>query len=162
MYFLHRLLVGRGALHSNEKMILIFNQKNNDALVQAVLLRSHGVTRMGQHAGLEDSCEVVRVHSILVRLCGKYRKQIKDVKEKLAIQGGKLGDELLVLCDRVVHIEVLNKLWSLSIGTGLLGSPSQRFTKLLVQIQGHDWLREVVEVAPEHVGGIVNSITIPH
>jgi hypothetical protein len=58
-------------------------------------------------------------------------------------------------------IKVFHKLRTFCIADGLLSCSPQRVSKLLIQIQGHHRLGQVVEISSEYVGGIVNSVTIP-
>jgi hypothetical protein len=162
LYLAHRLLVRRCALHSDEKVILILDQEYYDALVKAVLFGGHCVSRMRQHAGLEDSRQILRVHPVLIRLGREYGKEIKDVEKKLAIQRRQLGNELLIPRDGAAYVEVVDELWPLGIRCCLPCRTPQWFAEFLIQIQRYHWFGEIVEISPEHVGRIVYGITIPH
>jgi hypothetical protein len=67
-------------------MILVLDEKDDDALIQPVLLWRHGVVGMGEHAGLEDGGEVLGRHAVLVRLGRKYGEQVKDIQQELTVQ----------------------------------------------------------------------------
>jgi hypothetical protein len=67
-------------------MVLVLNQKYYDALVEAVLFGGHSVVGMREHAWLEDSRQVLRVHPVLVRLRGEHGEEIEKVEEKLPVQ----------------------------------------------------------------------------
>lgn len=143
-------------------MILVFDEKDNDTLVETIFLGCHSVGRMRQHAWLENSSQVLRIHAVDVGLGGKDGKQIEDIKHQLTIEWRQLGNQLLISDDGGVHIEILDELGAISVAGGLPGGPFQRFSKFFIQFQGDHWFREVVEVATEDVGGIVDCVSIPH
>lgn len=116
---------------------------------------------MGEHARLENSGKVLRGHAILVRLGGKDGEQVENVEEKLAVQGRQLGDELLVLFNGALFVKVVDKLGSLGVSRSLCGGATQRVAESFVQVEGDDWLRKIVEVSAQDVGGIVNCVSVP-
>lgn len=160
--FLNRPLVGRCTLHTNEEMILVFNEEDNNTLVETILLRCHGVGGMREHAWLENGGQVLRVHAINVGLGGEDGEQIQDIKHQLAIEWRHLGDQLLIPDDGSVHIKIFDKLGAVGVASGLPSGTVQRVSKLLIQFERDYRLREVVEVATEDIGGIVNRVSIPH
>jgi hypothetical protein len=141
-------------------VILVFDEEDDDALVEPILLWGHGVVGVRQHAGLEDGGQILRRHAVLIRLGRKYGEQVEEVQQQLAVQGRQLGYELLVPDDGGVHVKVLDELGPLFVGPRL-GRPAQWFPELLIEIQRHNWLREVVEVTAQDVGGIMDRVTIP-
>lgn len=143
-------------------MILILNKKNDDALVEAILLGCHSVGWMGEHAWLENGSQVLRVHAVNVGLGGEDGEQVQDIKHQLAIEWRQLSNQLLVSEDGGVHVEIFDKLGAIGITCGLPSGSFQRFSKLLIQFERDHRLREVVEVATEDIGGIVNCVPIPH
>jgi hypothetical protein len=72
-------------LHTKQEVILIFNQEDDDTLVQSILLRGHCMGRVGKHARLEDSSQILCRHAILISLGGKDGQQVQDVKKKLSV-----------------------------------------------------------------------------
>lgn len=52
-----------------------------------------------QHTRLENGCEVLRVHAVLISFGGKNCEEIEDVEQQLPIKRGKLSNEPLVLFD---------------------------------------------------------------
>jgi hypothetical protein len=56
---------------------------------------------------------------------------------------------------------VLDELGSLGVASPRPCCPAQWFPELLVEIQRNDRLGEIVEVAAQDVGGIVDSVTVP-
>jgi hypothetical protein len=105
-------------------VVLVLDQEDDDTLVQTILFGRHGMMRMGQHAGLEDGRQVLRVHPIVVRLGSKNREQIENVQKQLSIQRGQLCDEVLVSGDGIIHVEILDELGPFHVANGLSGSPS--------------------------------------
>jgi hypothetical protein len=61
-------------LHADEEVVLVLDQEDDDGLVEAVFLGSHGMGWVGEHARLENGSQVLRVHPILVRFGGKHGK----------------------------------------------------------------------------------------
>jgi hypothetical protein len=55
-------------------MILILDQKDDDALVETVFLGGHRMLWMGEHARLEDGSEILSCHAILVGLRSEHGK----------------------------------------------------------------------------------------
>ena len=148
-------------MHADEEMVLVLDQEYDDALIEAVLFRGHGVARVGEHAGLEDGGKVLWVHPVLVGLGGEDSEEVEDIEQELPIQGWKFGDELLVLFDSALHVEVVDELGPLALARGLGGRALQRCPKLFIQVYGHDGLGEVVEIAAKDVGGIVDGVSGP-
>lgn len=143
-------------------MVLVFDEKDNDTLVEPVLLGCHGVGRMRQHARLEDSSQILRVHAVNVGFGGEDCEQVQDIKHQLAIERRQLGNQLLVSDNGGIHIEIFDELGAIGVASGLSSGSFQRFSKFLIQFKGNDRLRKVVEVATEDVGGIVDRVPIPH
>ena len=115
---------------------------------------------MGEHAGLEDGGEVGGGHAVLIGLGGKDGQEIENVEQQLLVERGQVANQLLVGGDG----------FGMVVGFGLGGGDdsaglglidAQGLAKLLVRVQGHDWLGELVEIAPEDVGGIVDGIAGP-
>lgn len=149
-------------MHTDEEMILVLNEENDDVLIQSVLLGRHGVGGVGEHAGLEDGCEILGRHPIQVRLGGKHGEQIKDVQQQLAVQGREFRDELLISRYGRTFVKGLGRLRRLGVAGSLGSGPFQRFSELLIEIQRNHRFGEVIEVATEDVGGIMNCVTVPN
>ena len=154
------LLVGGSAVHAKQEVILVFDQEDQDILTQLVLIGRHVMLGMGEHAGLEDGGEVGGGHAVLIGLGGKDGQEIENVEQQLLVERGQVANQLLVGGDG----------FGMVVGFGLGGGDdsaglglidAQGLAKLLVRVQGHDWLGELVEIAPEDVGGIVDGIAGP-
>lgn len=129
-------------------MILIFNQENDDTLVQSILLGGHGMIWVRQHTRLKDGCEILRVHAILIRLSSENSKKIKDVEEQLSVQGRQLGDEPLVPLDSSLFIEVVDELRTFQVANSLFRCASEGVAELFVEIERNNRFGEVVEISP--------------
>lgn len=154
------LLVGRSAVHAKQEVILVFDQEDQDILAQLVLVRRHVMLGMGEHAGLEDGGEIGRGHAILVGFGGKDGQEIENVEQQLLVEWGEVANQLLVGGDgfgMVVGFGLGGG--DDSLGLGLIDA--QGLAKLLVNVQRHDWLGQLVQIAPEDVGGIVDGIAGP-
>jgi hypothetical protein len=90
LHLLNRLLVCRRALHPDQEVVLVVNQKNQHVLAQPVLGRRHVVVRVGEDAGLEDCGKIRGGHFVEVRLGGEDGEEIENVQQKLPIQGWHL------------------------------------------------------------------------
>jgi hypothetical protein len=53
-------------VHANEEVILVLNEKDDDALVKTVFLGCHGMVRVRKHAWLKDGSQVLGGHAILL------------------------------------------------------------------------------------------------
>jgi hypothetical protein len=104
-------------------MVLIFDEEDDHTLIQSVLFRGHGMVGMGQHARLEDGRQILRCHTVLIRLGRKHGEEIEDVQQQLSVQRRQLRDQLLVSRNGSVHVEILNEPGALSIGRAWLGGP---------------------------------------
>lgn len=125
-------------------MILVLDEKYQNALIQAVLFGRHGVHGVRQHAWLKDGSQILRVHAVFVCLGCENSQEIQNVEQQLSVQGRQLLDELLVLDDSAINVEVVDELRTISITDGGLGCAAKGISELLVQIERYDGLWEVV------------------
>lgn len=160
-HLLHRRLICLSALHTNKEMVLVLNEEDDDALVQAVLLRGHCMRGVRQHAGLENGRQILRVHAVLIGFGSKNGQQIQNVKKQLFVKRGQFGNYLLVFDNGSSLVKVFNELRTICIADCLLCSPSKGVAEFLVQVQRHYRLGQVVEISSEYRGGIVDGVSVP-
>lgn len=80
----------------------------------------------------------------------------------MAVEGGQLGDELLITFDGGVHFEIAHG-WTLAFHlTNSLGLVSaEGYSELVVEVERNDGLRKLVEVPAEDVCGIMDRVATP-
>lgn len=155
------LLIGSGSLHADQEVILIFDEENDDTLIQSVFFRCHGMVGMRQHSRLEDRSQVLGRHPVLVRFGSKDGQQVENVEEELAVKRRQLCDEVLVLDNGLVLVEVILELWSLGVANGLFRGALEGLSEFFVEVQWDDGLGEVVEVSSKHIRGVVHGVSVP-
>lgn len=154
------LLISSSAIHAKQEVVLVFDEEDQDILAQLVLIGRHVMLGVGEHARLEYGGEVGGGHAILVGFGGKDGQEIENIKQQLLVERGQVANQLLVGGDgfgMVVGFGLGSG--DDTLGLGLIDA--QGLAKLLVNIQGHDWFGQLVQIAPKDVGGIVDRIAGP-
>lgn len=113
---------------------------------------------VGQHARLEDGGQIGGGHAILVGLGGKDGKEVEDVEQELLIQGRQFADQLLVGGDGLGVVKVLVRS---AVGQGGVLVDAQGFAEALVELEGDDGFGELIEVAAEDIGGVMDGVAGP-
>jgi hypothetical protein len=72
-------LIDSCALHTDQEVVLVIDEKYQYVLAKTVVLRRHIVLRMGQEPRLKDSSEIRRGHLVDICLCGENSKEIQDI-----------------------------------------------------------------------------------
>ena len=159
---LHCAFIDRGALHTNQEVVLVVNEKDENVLAKAIVLRRHVVLGMRQQSWLEDGSQIRRCHLIDISLCSENGKEIQNVEQQLPVQRGQSLDLVLVYAHGGVWVKAANRR-----GLSLAGPYSlclvalEGVSKGIVVLQGDYGLREVVEVAAQNVGGIMHRVAGP-
>lgn len=157
---LNGLFVSGGAVHAEEEVVLVLDEKDQDILAQFVLVGRHVMLGMGEHSGLEYGGQVGGGHAVLVGLGGEYGQEIQDIQEQLLVQGRQVPNQLLI-GGNGLGVVVDFGLGGGDDALGLALIDAQWLAKLFVKIQGHDRFRQLVQIATEDVGGIVHGVTGP-
>ena len=106
---LHGALVDSCALHTNQEVILVINEKDENILTQAVVLRGHVVLRMGQEPWLENGSKIRSRHLIDIGLGGEDGKQVQDVQEQLSVQRWQSLDLVLIYANGGIWVEASHR-----------------------------------------------------
>jgi hypothetical protein len=130
----HCLFISCRTPHPDQEMVLIFNQENQNILTETIFTWSHIVGRMREHARLKDCGQILRGHTIFVGFGSENCKQVEDVEKKLSIQGGQLGNQLLICLNCFADVKTIRELRSLSISNSLHGVTFERLSKPVVEV----------------------------
>ena len=76
---LDSLLISSGAVHAEEEVVLVLDEKDQDILAQFVLIGRHVMLGMGEHSGLENGGQVGRGHAVLIGLGGEDGQEIQNI-----------------------------------------------------------------------------------
>jgi hypothetical protein len=149
-------------MHTNQEMVLIFNQKDQDILTESIFGRSHIVLWVGKETWLKDGSKICRGHLVQIRLGREDSQKVEDVQEQLSIERWELSDEALVSANSLVWIErpgdgSLQVHWSHSLSLMV----SQRIAESVIEVEGDYRLGQLVEISAQDVCRIVHSIASP-
>ena len=119
--------------------------------------------RVGEHSGLEDGGQVGGGHAVEVGLGGKDGQEVENVEQQLSVERRELLDELLVGNDCSLPVKPT---FPVDLDGGLFPvrtpmTMSQWLPEALVELQRHNGLRQLVEVAAQDVGGVVDGVAGP-
>lgn len=157
---LDRLFIGSGTIHAEQKVVLVLDEENENILTQLVLIGRHVMLGMGEHSRLEDGGQIGRSHAVLIGFGGKDGQKIEDVEQQLLVQRRQFPDQLLIGGNGFGVVEKFC-LVCRRRALDLALVRAQGLAELLIEVQGHDRLGQLVEITTEDVGGIMHGVAGP-
>ena len=157
---LYRLFIGSSTVHTEQEVVLVFDKEDQNILTQFVFIGRHVMLGVGEHPRLEDGGQIRRSHAVLLGFGSKDSQEIEDVEQQLLVQRRQFPDQLLIGGNGFGMVEEFRLVCRRrALDLALVGA--QGLAELLVEVQGHDRLGQLVEITTEDIGGIMHGVAGP-
>ena len=118
--------------------------------------------RMRKQPWLEDGSKVGRGHLVQIRLGSEDGQKIKNVQQQLSIEGWQFGNEVLISTNGLVRVKGSGHRTLKIHGPHSLSlMVPQWIAEEMVEVQGNDGFRQLVEISAENVCSVVYSVAAP-